>query len=70
MFVERCTEASTKLLLSLLPSMTQMRNITYSKIANTFIVCWGNFKRTLAKQTRMFAYLGMEGGEMRIKGNK
>lgn len=65
MFVERCIEASNKLfhLLSPLTSVTQMKNVKYMKIVNTFIICWNNFKRT-------HAYLGMGGRDMGIEGNK
>lgn len=65
MFVERCIEASIKLfhLLSPLTSVTQMKNVKYMKIVNTFIICWNNFKRT-------HAYLGMGGRDMGIEGNK
>lgn len=65
MFVERRIEASIKLfrLLSPLTSVTQMKNVKYMKIVNTFIICWNNFKRT-------HAYLGMGGRDMGIEGNK
>lgn len=62
--------SSSFFFLSPLASMTQLRNVRYTKAENTFIVWWNSFRRTHAKYTRMYAYLVMGRGEMGIKGNK
>lgn len=53
--------------LSSLTSMTQLRNVRYTKTESIFIIWWNSFKRMQAKHTRMYAFLVLGRREMETK---
>jgi len=59
---------SSSFFLYSLTSMTQLRNVRYTKTESyIFIVWWNSFKRTQAKHRRMYAVLVTGRGEMETK---